>query len=122
VDSEYSLDPWPGYSRTAGVGYELGNAPVPITSQPMQTGVVQEGGIPVLDEQLRPDLYALGGPQAVNQQAAQNMTTLGIAPFHYNGSYAVMRDQQYSNAPNIVDSGGADSTVTPPTPEPTPSG
>src|SRR5690606_26464805 len=96
VENEYSRAPWPGYSRTAGVGYELANAPVPINNQPMQTGIVQEGGIPVLDEQLRPEVHAQGGPQAVNQQAVENMTALGIASYYYDGSYAAVREQQYS--------------------------
>ena len=122
VDNEYSLDPWPGYSRTSGVGYELGNAPVPITSQPMQTGIVQEGGIPVLDEQLRPDVYSSGGPHAVNQQAAQNMTSLNIAPFYYNGSYAVARDEQFSTVPTVVQPESPDGATAPPTPQATPSG
>jgi hypothetical protein len=122
VENDYSLDPWPGYSRTAGVGYSLGNAPVPITSQPLLTGVVAEGGIPVLDEQIRPDVYVRGGPQAVNQQAAQNMTAIMIEPFYYDGSYAAVRAQQYSTAPTVVLPEAPDGSGAPPTPEATPSG
>lgn len=122
AESEYSLDPWPGFSRTSGVGYTLGNEPVPITSQPMQTGVVQEGGIPVLDEQLRPELYARGGPRAVNEQAAQNMTSIVVAPFYYDGSYAIVRSQQFSTAPTVVQPESSDGTAAPPTPEATPAG
>lgn len=117
VENEYSRDPWPGYSRTAGVGYELANAPVPINNQPMQTGIVQEGGIPVLDEQLRPEVHAQGGPQAVNQQAVENMTALGIASYYYDGSYAAVREQQYSATVSVPEE-----STTQPTPEPTPSG
>lgn len=117
VENEYSRDPWPGYSRTAGVGYELANAPVPINNQPMQTGIVQEGGIPVLDEQLRPEVHAQGGPQAVNQQAVENMTALGIASYYYDGSYAAVREQQYSATVSVPEV-----STTQPTPEPTPSG
>ena len=98
AENEYSRDPWSGFSRTAGVGYTLGAEPVPITNQPMQTGIVPEGGIPALDEQLRPDVYAHGGPQAVNEQAIENMNTLAIASYHYDGSYGAMREAQYSTS------------------------
>jgi hypothetical protein len=118
AENDYSSDPWPGYSNTAGVGYTLGNEPVPITNQPLLTGMVPQGGIPALDEPLRPEIYEQGGPTAVNEQAAQNMTALGIAPYYYDGSYAEVRQTQYLNAssPPVVQENVQ------PALEPTPSG
>jgi hypothetical protein len=122
AENDYSRDPWPGYSRTSGVGYALGTEPVPIRSQPMQTGIVPQGGIPVLDEQLRPEVYMRGGPQAVNEQAAQNMTSLAISPFYYDGSYALEREAQYSSSATVVQPISQESSIPPPTLEPTPAG
>lgn len=88
ADNVYSRDPWPGFSETAGVGYTLGSEPVPIANQPLETGLVPVGGIPLLDEAIRPDVYEQDGPQAVNERAAQNLQALGIESAHYDGSYA----------------------------------
>ncbi len=86
--NEYSEDPWPGYSQTAGVGYALGEEPVPIGNQPLVTGLVPEGGIPALDQMLRPELYANNSnPQAVNEAAIANLDSLGINRNTYDGSY-----------------------------------
>lgn len=104
AESDYSRDPWPGFSRTAGVGYSLGNEPVPITNQPLQTGFVLEGGIPALDEQLRPEVYVRGGPQIVNQQAGDNMQALSIPSYVYDGSYAQMRASQFATPTTTADS------------------
>jgi hypothetical protein len=98
AENEYSQNPWGGFSRTAGVGYTLGAEPVPITNQPMETGIVPEGGIPALDEQLRPEVYSYGGPTVVNEQAIQNMDSLAIAPHYYDGSYGETREAQYSTS------------------------
>jgi hypothetical protein len=45
------------------------------------------GGIPALDQQLRPDVYNQGGPQQVNQQAESNLAEQGIPSWAYDGSY-----------------------------------
>lgn len=88
ADNAYSLDPWPGFSQTAGMGYSMIDEPIPTENLPLRTGVTQQGGIPLLDEQLRPEVYAAGGPTSVNQQAGQSMTAAGVyAPF-YDGSFA----------------------------------
>lgn len=97
AETDYSRDPWAGFSQTAGVGYSLGNEPVPISSQPLQTGIVAEGGIPALDEPLRPEIYVRGGPQIVNQQAGDNMEALSIPAYFYDGSYAQVRQSQYAS-------------------------
>jgi hypothetical protein len=91
ADTPYSLDPWIGYSRTAGVGYTLGDEPRPMLNHPVETGVVQPGGIPALDEQLRPDLYAAGGPAAINARAFEEMTGLGVPSYFYDGSFSAQR-------------------------------
>ncbi|MBE0689475.1 MAG: hypothetical protein IH587_05065, partial [Anaerolineae bacterium] len=69
ADTAYTQHPWPGFSQTAGVGYTLGNEPLPPANVPIQTGIIPVGGIPGLDQQLRPEVYTQGGPQAVNAQA-----------------------------------------------------
>jgi hypothetical protein len=89
ADTPYSLDPWVGFSRTAGVGYDLGEEPWPMLNQPVETGIVQQGGIPALDEQLRPDIYEQGGPAEVNQLAVEDMTDLGVPRYFYDGSYSL---------------------------------
>jgi len=85
-ENEYTLQPWPGYSMTAGVGYELINVPMPQESRPFQTGIVPLGGIPFLDDDIRPELYVDGNtPQQINQQATANMQSQSIPAYHYNG-------------------------------------
>lgn len=80
-------DPWPGYSRTAGLNYGLANEPVPAGNQPLATGLVPLGGMPSADALLREEIYAQGGPQAVNQRAAQAMAARGILAYYYDGTY-----------------------------------
>ena len=77
---------WQGYSRTAGLNYTLFSEPFPPDNVPLRTGLVPPGGIPALDEQIRPDLYASGGPLQVNQQAIQAMNTRQIAPVFFDGT------------------------------------
>lgn len=86
AESDYSRNPWFGFSRTAGYGYLLAHEPIPPESAAVETGIVPMGGIPALDELLRPDVYAEGGPAAVNRQAA-DQTGEGIPPYHFDGSY-----------------------------------
>ncbi len=99
ADNAYSIDPWPGFSRTAGLNYDLAFEPVPIGNQPVDTGIVPQGGIPGLDSQLRGDVYTIGGPLQVNAQAAENMSALGIPSYYYDGSYAqYLREQAAARA------------------------
>ncbi len=86
TENAYAQQPWPGYSITAGLGYDLFNEPVPPEHQRVETGIVPIGGIPALDEQLRPDIYAqFGSPQAANDAARAQLEALGIPPGYYNG-------------------------------------
>jgi hypothetical protein len=83
--------PWPGYSRTAGVNYTLFNQPVPQANQPIYTGIVPPGGIPFLDSMLaaRRSLYENNTtPQQVNEQAMTNLNAQGVEPIYYNGTMA----------------------------------
>ncbi|MDX2140223.1 MAG: hypothetical protein SF123_19210 [Chloroflexota bacterium] len=82
----YSQQPWPGFSNTAGVGYSLGTQPWPAANIPADTGMVPLGGIPALDQQLRPEVWAAGGPQAVNAAAMQAMTQNGVPAWAYGAS------------------------------------
>lgn len=93
ADNPYSTDPWPGYSQTAGVGYTLGAQPWPVNNLPVNTGIVPVGGIPVLDEQTRPDLYANGGPLTINQQAASDLSARGLPSYYFDGSYGMVAGQ-----------------------------
>lgn len=86
AQNAYSADPWPGFSRTAGIGYTVANEPVPSTNVAVSTGIVPIGGIPALDQMLRPEVYAQGGPFAVNAQAVQTMQAQGLPPETYQGS------------------------------------
>lgn len=87
AENDYSRRPWPGFSRTAGLGYLLGSLPVPPANRAVETGIVAVGGIPALDQLLRPDLYQQGGPAEVNRRAAAALS--GSVPvYDFDGSYA----------------------------------
>jgi hypothetical protein len=102
--SEYLQDPWPGFSLTAGLGYDLldesrrlnqPGAPVQGQSagqpgQPnvVQTGLVPQGGIPYLDQQLRPEVYESdGAPDIAIQEASAALEALGIPRESYTGDF-----------------------------------
>ena len=93
--NQYTAQPWPGFSTTAGLNYpiELLTAPIPLENLPIQTGIVPQGGIPALDEQLRPNIYAAGGPNQVNQGVRDGFNAQGapIPSFYYDGGYADYR-------------------------------
>lgn len=130
VDNEYSLKPWPGYSRTAGLGYTLYTEPVPFENRPVETGIVPVGGIPGLDEQLRPEIYDAGGPQAVNEQAVNNMNARNVPALYYDGGVGAFMMSaatfgQQVTAPDEQATGGPETPVQPggdmgiiPTPNP----
>lgn len=94
AENAYSAAPWSGYSRTAGLGYELGLEEIPARNRAIETGIVPIGGIPGLDAQVRPEVWEAGSPQAINAQAAENMQNLGIDPHFYNGDYAAILEAQ----------------------------
>jgi hypothetical protein len=112
-ENDYSRDPWPGFSQTAGVGYQLGNEPVPAANEPIQTGIVQLGGIPALDEQLRPDVYQQGGPQTMNEQASEALVQQGIARPYFDGTYFANVFSQFAarSAEHVTDAGLQSSAV-----------
>ncbi len=83
--NEYSLDPWVGFSRTAGIGYSLGDVPVPPANLPFETGLVPLGGIPLIDQLIRPEIWYAGGPLNVNAQAQAGLTQQGVPDWSYNG-------------------------------------
>lgn len=85
ADNAYSVNPWPGFSRTAGLNYTLLGVEAPPRNRPVETGIVQTGGIPALDEQLRPEIYVGGGPLEVNAQAQDAMQDRGIAQVYFDG-------------------------------------
>jgi hypothetical protein len=86
AENAYSRAPWPGFSRTAGLGYTLGNEEIPPANLPIETGIVPIGGIPLLDQQLRPQIYAQGGPVTVNAQAVTMLEAQAIPAASYEGS------------------------------------
>src|SRR5690606_37377639 len=89
ADTPYSLNPWPGYSQTAGLNYELANVPFPPENVPVLTGIVPTGGIPALDQGIRDETYQGGNdPTIINAQSAGNMDAQGIPPQYYDGTYA----------------------------------
>ncbi len=99
--SPYLQQPWGGFSRTAGVGYDLlpdnqalNQSGEALAAQSagqggpnvVNTGIVVPGGIPFLDQFVRPELYANdGSPQAVNENAQQQLGALGVPEGSYTG-------------------------------------
>lgn len=79
-------NPWPGFSQTAGLNYDMFDEPWPLSNRPVQTGIVVQGGVPTLDEQVRPDVRAAGGVEDINSRARQNMESRYIPPQFYDGT------------------------------------
>ena len=117
LEPSTEFDPWPGFSETAGLNYDLFTENVPGTNRPVNTGMVQRGGIPALDEQIRPDVYAQGGPDQVNSQAAAEMERRGITSMFYNGQigvYITEAQQQAAAAPiEALSAPDEDTTIVP---------
>lgn len=89
--NDQPYQPWPGYSRTAGVNYTLFNQPVPQANQSIPTGIVPPGGIPFLDEllDLRRNLYRDDlTPKQINEQSVTNMQAQGIESIYFDGTMA----------------------------------
>jgi len=106
ADTAYTLNPWPGFSQTAGLNYPFSQVAFPESSVPRFTGIVPLGGIPGLDALIRPELYADGmSPVEVNAGVAAQAQSVGepIPPETYNGTYGdVMytpRDQALGELP-----------------------
>jgi hypothetical protein len=103
AENAYSRNPWPGFSRTAGLGYQLANEPIPLSNRPVDTGIVPQGGIPALDQQLRPEVYQSGGPETINAQAEQALAQ-DVPSSDFDGTYGAQSvtdvQMQTSEAPN----------------------
>jgi len=98
----YSVQPWPGFSRSAGYNYpmELMTAPIPSDNLAVNIGIVPLGGIPLLDEQVRPELYQNGmGPLEFNAQAAAQS---GVPSTYYDGTYPDFRRAVLTQAPMMT--------------------
>jgi hypothetical protein len=89
-ENAYTQQPWPGFSTTAGLNYpeELLTAPIPEENVPVQTGIVPTGGIEDLDEEIRPEVYQAGGPEAVNEQARIQLGNIPIPSYYYDGGFS----------------------------------
>lgn len=100
--NQFSAQPWPGFSRSAGYNYplELMVAPIPSDNVAVETGIVPLGGIPALDEQVRPELYqGVQGPLEANAQAAANSQ---VPATYYDGTYPDFRRAILTQAPMIT--------------------
>lgn len=91
AENDYSRSPWTGYSITAGANYTLVDIPFPALNVPCATGIVPLGGIPALDEQIRPEVYEAGGPRAVNEAARAAMDAQSVPNAFYNGGFSAFR-------------------------------
>jgi hypothetical protein len=115
--NQYSLNPWPGFSRTAGQNYELVNVPTPWENRPIETGIVPVGGVPALDEQVRPWLYANNSSPHLNNEAArQQMAAQGVSPVFFNGQFAAFRASSVAAAAADTQQAGGIAEPTPTTP------
>lgn len=118
--NDYTARPWQGFSQTAGMNYDLLLEAIPSQNLPHHTGIVSAGGIPALDEQLRPEVYAAGGPAAVNDLSNGRFTAQGveIPAYFYDGSFAKYRLQLLGLLPVATDEAGQPVIVITPTPTP----
>ncbi len=121
AENDYSRQPWRGYSITAGVGYDFYGVPVPENNIAIRTGIVTVGGMPALDEQIRPDVWGQGGPLAVIERAEQNMAMMGISPIYWRDGLGALMRQQSANAPvqgtpdgTAIDGGDSEMGILPP--------
>lgn len=102
AENEFSAQPWPGFSRSAGYNYplELMTAPIPPNNLPVYTGIVPLGGIPALDAQIRPELYdAEGNPITFNAQA---QAAANVPASFYDGTYPDYRRAVLTQAPMMT--------------------
>jgi hypothetical protein len=105
-ENDYSRQPWPGYSITAGEGYPYFaesyalNDPA-LSPNISETGIVPLGGIPFLDEQFRPNVYDAGGPVEVNTDAFARLQTSGLLQMYYDGQIS-----NYMTSPDAAMPGG----------------
>jgi hypothetical protein len=76
------------------------------------------GGIPLLDQTLRPEVYrAAAAPADVNRQAYAALEAQGIPQQFYDGGFAAYRRLMRGEAAlDLLPAPGGDSTVSAPTP------
>ncbi len=110
AENDYTRQPWPGYSITAGLDYPLVGELMPNENRPQVIGFVPTGGIPALDQQVRPEVYAQGGPAAVNAQARQQAEANGIPAYTYDGTMGQFYVEQ--QAQNITVDGDSQAAGT----------
>lgn len=79
-------DPWPGFSMTAGLGYDLMDIRTPRDNVAQATGIIPPGGLPVLDEQWRRELLAGNTPAQINEEAIAALQAAGVPMYTYDGS------------------------------------
>lgn len=115
AETQYSQNPWPGFSTTAGLNYDMANIPAPPENVPVLTGIEAEGGIPLLDQGIRPELYQDGGePIDVNAQAVEQTQAQGIPPQYFDGTYADYANSPLKQALAAVQAGSGTPPETPP--------
>lgn len=118
---EFNAQAWPGYSLTAGYGYPLVGVPPPTDHLRLPTGIVPVGGIPLLDEQLRDDVWINGSPEEQNAAARQQLEAEGVPSYTYSGGFGSYYLQQQAagssrqTAPTPIDAGGTQPTPADPT-------
>ena len=125
ADTPYTQNPWPGYSITAGLNYTLTDEIIPPENVPVLTGIVPVGGIPSLDETLRPlDYENEDSPEAANIRAMNDLGARGIDSYYWDGSFAdhiTGPVDVAENGPQAENSGTGvlppDNTTPPPTPQ-----
>ena len=110
---DYCQNPWPGYSITAGYGYDLFGEPVPAGNLPQQTGIVPVGGMPLLDEETRPELYQGDNtPESINAQAYANLAANNVPAFTFDGSVGSFRASALAAQAQNTQQGGTGGPIT----------
>ena len=123
--SQYVQSPWIGFSRTAGVGYELlaESRQMNQAADPslfasgtdlnvFLTGIVPKGGIPALDVPVRPDLYdGDASPDQANAAAQTVLDSFNIPSESYNGDFADLQMTPAANASVPTDGTTTDTTA-----------
>ncbi len=135
TNSEYIAEPWSGFSRTAGLGYDLlddsstlnepgANAQSLVAAQStgqqppdvIITGLTVPGGIPALDRFVRPELYDNDlTPSEINQMATEQLNTLNVPAGTYDGNFDGLGASAGDSAAIPAQSAGSETAVGGPT-------
>lgn len=130
--SEYAQDPWVGFSRTAGIGYELLelsrqlNAPGDLlnpsaqaansgtTPNVFRTGIIPLGGIPALDAFVREELYTNEqSPAALNAATEAQLEQMQVPQAAFSGGFDTLPGTTII-APSDGNTGAPPNTEPPP--------